>query len=92
MQEFDKERPLATVHVNAMHGFYFREKPNYLATVLVVAMHNLFFFLFFDLQPQIVIDIFLLCNLVNLSWVCPSYFCSSFFFINIHLNFFKKKV
>ncbi|KAH8487819.1 hypothetical protein H0E87_023767 [Populus deltoides] len=32
MQEFDKERPLATVHVNAMHGFYFREKPNYLAT------------------------------------------------------------
>jgi len=63
MQEFDKERPLATVHVNAMHGFYFREKPNYLATVLVVAMHNLFFFLFFDLQSQIVIDIFLLCNL-----------------------------
>ena len=71
MQEFNKERPLATVHVNAMHGFYFREKPNYLATVLVVAMHNLFFFLFFDLQSQIVIDIFLLCNLVNLSWGMP---------------------
>jgi hypothetical protein len=86
MQEFDKERPLATVHVNAMHGFYFREKPNYLATVLVVAMHNLFFFLFFDLQSQIVIDIFLLCNLVNLSWGIVALFS-----LLIYILIFPKK-
>lgn len=70
MQDFGKERPHATVHVTAVHGFNFREYPTYIATVIAAAM-QIFFFFFFVLQLQIATVIATVMFLAKVSWGLP---------------------